>query len=215
MSGPLDTLLQSIGQNLLGIGEAVGNRLLALDEQALQRCAELQGRIVALQLTDIDRTIHFHPGSWGLRISLQTPPREPDAEIRGRVVGLASLALDDDRISSSMQQRIEVSGNAQVAQRFQQLLTELDIDWEEALAQRIGDMAAFRIGQALRKLQALMRQNLETLQLDGSEYLREEARMTPTRPEFEQFRAEVTELRHDAERLERLFNLLAGQLGRS
>lgn len=208
MSEALEQLLRSLEQNLLGIGEAIGNRLLALDEQALERCAELQGHIIALELTDLEKTLYFHPGASGLRIALQAPPRQPDALIRGRVVGLASLAMDEERISSSIRQRIEISGNAQVAQRFQKLLADLDIDWEEYLSRFIGDMAAFRVGQALRGLQALMRKNLQSLRNDGSEYLREEARLTPTRPEFEALRDGVIELRHDAERLERLFRQL-------
>ena len=205
MSHPLQTLLQGLGQNLLGLGEAVGNRLLALDEQALQRCAELQGRIIALELSDLDQTLYFHPGNWGLRLSLQTPPREPDAHIRGRLVGLASLALEQDQVGTSIQHRIEISGDAQIAQRFQKILGELDPDWEEQLSQWVGDIPAFRIGQALRKLQQTARQQLQSLKLDGSEYLREETRMTPTRPEFEQFREQVGELRHDIDRLELMF----------
>ena len=205
MSHPLQPLLQTLGQNLLGLGEAFGNRLLALDEQALQGCAELQGRIIALELSDLGQTLYFHPGSWGLRLSQQTPPREPDALIRGRLVGLTSLALEQDRVGTSIQHRIEISGDAQTAQRFQKILTELDPDWEEQLSQWIGDMPAFRIGQALRKLQQTAQQNLQSLKLDGSEYLREEVRMTPTRPEFEHFREQVGELRHDIDRLELMF----------
>jgi ubiquinone biosynthesis protein UbiJ len=205
---PLQTLARQIGQNLLGLAEAGGNRLLAMDEQALERCAELQGRILALELTDIGQTLYFHPGSWGLRLGLQPPAREPDAVIRGRIVSLGSLAMAPDKLGGSMQERIEITGNAQVAQRFQQILSGLDIDWEEQLSAWIGDIPAFRLGQLLRRLRDGARQQIETLRLDGSEYLREEARMTPTRPEFEAFRQAVTDLRHDAERLERLFQRL-------
>lgn len=208
MSGGLETLVQTIGQNLLGLGEAFGNRLLSMDPQALQRCAEMQGRIIALELTDLGITLYFLPGSWGLRLSLQAPPREPDSIIRGRLIGLGSLALESGTPGNAIQHRIEISGDAQTAQCFQQILTDLDIDWEEQLSQWIGDIPAFRIGQALRKLQATVSGQLRELKLDGSEYLREEARMTPTRPEFEQFRESVSDLRHDVERLELLFERL-------
>jgi ubiquinone biosynthesis protein UbiJ len=209
VSGGLEPLMQTIGQNLLGLGEAFGNRLLAMDPQALERCARLQGRIIALELTDLGITIHFHPGSWGLRLSLQTPAREPDARIRGRLLGLGSLALKSGPPGNAIAEHIEISGDAQTAQGFQQILADIDIDGEEQLAQWIGDIPAFRIGQALRKLQATFRDNLRELRLDGSEYLREEARMTPTRPEFEGFREAVSDLRHDVERLQMLFERLS------
>ncbi len=208
---PVDTppragLLDELAQRLLAVAEIIGNRLLDMDQETLQRCRELQGHIVAIEFTDLERSLYFHPGAWGLRVSLQPPYREVDAVIRGRLAGLASLSRQQDKISTSIQERIEITGNTRVAQKFQGLLTGIDIDWEEQLAQYTGDIAAFRIGQGLRKTRQWLEDSFDSLALSGREYLQEEAHHLPTKPEFEAFSEAVTELRDDVERLEALIN---------
>ena len=193
---------------LIGLLEIGGNRLLGLDNNALQHCSELQGRIVAIHLTDLDKTIYFHPGSWGMRLSLQHPNREADATISGRLSSLLRMGLQEDKITTSIQEQIEISGNAGVAQKFQKILSELDIDWEELLSKYVGDIAAFRIAQGIEKTRNWVAKSAQSLALTGREYLQEEAHQMPTQPEFETLRKDVTNLRHDVERVEALINKL-------
>lgn len=197
-------MIHELATPLLGLMEIGGNKLLGMDENAIKHCAELQGHIVAIELIDIDKTLYFHPGTWGMRLSMQTPNREADAVIRGRLISLVNLSKQQDKISTSIQERIEITGNAGVAQKFQKILTEVDIDWEEQLSKYIGDIAAFRIGQGLRKTRQWVNENLQSVALSGREYLQEEAHHLPTKPEFEVFKQDVTNLRHDVERIEAL-----------
>ena len=57
----------------------------------------------------------------------------------------------DDALPRGMQ----ISGDAETAQVFSRLLKNADLDWEELLAQRIGDVAAQQIGNAVRGFAAL------------------------------------------------------------
>ena len=72
-------MIEQLGNTLLGFAEMGGNRLLGMDPQVLQHCNELQGNIIAIELTDIQKTIYCHPGSWGMRLSLQKPGKEVDS----------------------------------------------------------------------------------------------------------------------------------------
>ena len=141
-----------------------------------------------------------------MRLSLQQPEKEVDATIKGRVMGLLSLSLKEDKLSTSIQERDEIIGNAKVAQKFQLLLTELDIDWADQLSKVTGDVVAFRIEQGARKTHSWITQSLNSLALSGREYMQEEARALPTQVEFERFKQTVTDTRHDVERLEALIN---------
>ncbi len=199
-------MINAIAQQLLGLTEIGGNQLLGMDPNALKRCSELQGNIIAIELTDLEKTLYCHPGSWGLRLSLQTPGREIDATIRGRLVGLINLSVQEQKASTSIQERIEISGNPKVAQQFQKLLSELDIDWEEKLSQFTGDIMAYRIGQGIQKTQQWLKNSLHSVALSSREYLQEESHQLPTQPEFEAFKYAVTDLRHDVDRLEALLN---------
>jgi ubiquinone biosynthesis protein UbiJ len=202
----IDSLFRELLTPLLGVAEVGANRLLAMDAGAMQHCAELQGRIIAVELSDLERSLYFHPGASGIRLSLQAPPREPDAHIRGRLSGLINLSAQQDKVLTSIQERIEISGDARVAQKFQKILSELDIDWEEQLSAMVGDVAAFRIAQAIRQLQQQTRNAFDSLTRSGREYLQEETRQLPTQVEFEAFSRSVSGLRNDVERLEALLN---------
>ena len=151
-------MIEQLGNHLLGLAEIGGNRLLGMDPDVLQHCAELQGNIIAIHLIDLDKTIYCHPGSWGMRLSLQKPGKEVDATIRGRLAGLVNLSLQSEKMSAAMQERIEIIGNPSVAQKFQKILTELNIDWEEELSKYTGDILAFRIGQGIRKTHQTMKE---------------------------------------------------------
>lgn len=196
-------------QPLLGLVEIGSNRLLDLDPGSAARCSALNGSIIGIELTDLSLSIYCHPGNNGLRISLQTPGREPDAWIRGRLIALASLSMNEDKVSTSIQERIEISGNARVAQKFQKLLQELNIDWEEQLSRLTGDVMAFRISQLSQTLREQGKSVFESLTQSTSEYLQHESRALPSYPEYEGFRESVTQLHHDVERLEAKIALLS------
>lgn len=196
------TLFDSIQATLVAAAEIGANRLLALDEDALQRCAELQGYSIAIDITDLDFQLYCHPGSWGLRLGREAPAREVDATISGRLMALVDLAVQDDKLSASIRERVSFHGNVALAQKLQRILAGLDLDWEEALAQRSGDVFAFQAHQRARQLGGWLRGSARSVLQTSSEYLREEARLSPTQIEFEQFQARLTALKHDVARAE-------------
>jgi ubiquinone biosynthesis protein UbiJ len=203
------TFLDSIQNSLLVAAEIGGNRLLEFDEIALKGCHEMQGYCIAIDITDIDFQLYCHPGDWGIRLSRNPPARDVDATISGRLMALVNLASLDDKVSTSIQERVSFQGNIALAQKLQKILAGLDIDWEEALAQRTGDVLAFQIHQRTRNLGTWLRQSAESLLQTSSEYLREEAGLSPTEVEFEVFQSRLTELKHDVARTEaRLQQLL-------
>ncbi len=203
------TLFDSMQNSLLIAAEIGGNRLLAYDEIALRGCLEMQGCCIAIDITDLDFQLYCHPGDWGIRLSRDPPAREVDATISGRLMALVNLASVDDKVSTSIRERVSFNGNVALAQKMQQLLTSLDIDWEEALAERTGDGLAFQVHQRARNLGKWLRQSADSLLQTSSEYLREEVRLSPTEVEFEVFQSRLTELKHDVARTEiRLQHLL-------
>ena len=189
-------LADSIQSGLLAAAEIGSNHLLALDDQVMNACSELQGRCIAIEVSDLGFTLYCHPGNWGIRLSRNPPAREVDACISGRVMALINLATLEDKISTSMQERVSFQGDVALAQKLQKIIGSLDIDWEEALSRHTGDLLAHQIHLRVRKAATLLQQTADSLLQNSSDYLREEARLTPTRVEFDRFAAEATELKH-------------------
>ena len=206
-------LFESIQNSLLTAAEIGSNRLLALDPGTLQGCAELQGHCIAIDITDLDIQLYCHPGNWGLRLSRKPPAREVDATISGRLMALANLAAETDKLSTSIRERVSFNGNVALAQKAQALLAGLDIDWEEALAQKSGDVLAFQIHQRARKFGQWLQARAESVLQTSSEYLREEARLSPTQVEFDQFQSRLTTLKNDVARSEARLQRLLDKAG--
>ena len=207
---PRAALLESIRNSLLAAAEIGGNRLLAFDETALAGCRELQGHCVAIEITDLEFRLYCHPGDWGIRLSGTPPARAADATISGRLMALVNLASQQDKMSTSMQERVRFDGDVKLAQRLQHILAGLDIDWEEMLASYTGDVVAVQLQQRAKSFSEWLKLSADSLLQTTSEYLNEETRATPTLAEFEQFQSRVTALRNDVARAEaRLERLLA------
>jgi ubiquinone biosynthesis protein UbiJ len=199
----------AIQDKLLAATEIGGNHLLTYDEEALAGCRELRGRCIEIHVTDLDLRLYCHPGDWGIRLSRYAPARAVDASIHGLLMALIDLALEDDKVSTSMQGQVGFHGEVALAQKLQRILVGLDIDWEEALSQYTGDVLAFQVHRGLRQVGEQLRKGVDSLLQTSSEYLREEARLSPAAAEFENFQAGVSSLRNDVARTEaRLERLL-------
>ena len=209
------TLFDSLQTSMLALAEIGGNHLLTLDQSTLESCAEMQGHCIAIDITDLDLQLYCHPGSWGLRLSRNPPTREVDATISGRLMALVNLASEQDKLSTSIRERVSFHGNVALAQKVQALFAGLDIDWEEALAQRTGDVLAFQIHQRARKFGQWLHTSADSILQTNSEYLREEARLCPTQVEFNQFRSRVTSIKHDVARAEARLQRLIDSKNRS
>lgn len=202
----------AIQDTVLGLAEIGSNQLLHFDEDVLVYCEKLSGCCVAIHISDLEKTLYCHPNASGLRFSLESPSKEVDATISGRVMALVNLSLQNDKIATSIKERVEISGNAQVAQQFQKIITELDIDWEEQISKLTGDVAAVRITRTIKSVHQWFKNTLESSILDIRDYAQHEQQLTPTAYEMEDFSAQVTTLRNDVDRFEAKLKLLEQRL---
>ncbi|VAW79275.1 hypothetical protein MNBD_GAMMA14-659 [hydrothermal vent metagenome] len=179
--------------------ESAFDLYLRQDPDALQRCAALQDKVIAVNLTGTDFTLYFLPDAEGIKV-LTCYEGEPDTLLRGTPAGFARLALEA-REDALFHGAVEISGDTEIGQQFQDLLTGVDWDWEEQLSKITGDMVAHQVGKLARRGQKWLGETSETLQQDVTEYLQEEAQLLPTRVEIKTFLDDVDQLRADTDRL--------------
>lgn len=191
---------------LLAVAEDAGNRLLRLDAYTLTRLGDLQGKVLALEIREPAVTVFVLPSEAGLRLRTQHHAA-PDARVRGSLPALLTL-VRTGRTGPERDDGVEIAGDLELAQRFQRVLREIDIDWEEQLASAVGDIAAHRIGNAVRAARGWLRAASDSLGRDAAEYLQEERRALPHPHEVAQFLRDVDVLRADVDRLEQRLRLL-------
>lgn len=178
------------------------NRYLADDEVALSSLGDLSGRVIALHLREFDLEFFMHPHGGGIQImgDCEDPP---DARIVASGPALARALLQpDSQQELTLSGGIEIDGNAELVQDFMAILRHTDFDPEEWLAQRIGDVAAYRTGQFVRGLLDFGRSSLDSLMQGGTRYLREESGELVEREEARQWMDAVDELRSAVDRIE-------------
>ena len=187
---------------LTSLLEEVVNRALRLDPATLARLGELEGKVIRLRTTgDHPFDIIVLPDESGLKLSTQHD-LDPDVTLTGDIPVICRFALRriiPDVVAAG---EVQISGDIDLGQRFQRLLEQADIDWEEQAAHVVGDVPAHQLGNALRDLGGWSRQTLNTLKQDLGEYLQEESRLLPVRSRAGAFRRSVETLQRDLENLE-------------
>jgi ubiquinone biosynthesis protein UbiJ len=176
------------------------NRYLSLDPETLSRLAGMTGKLIAVELRGVGITLYMAPHSGGIQL-LREFDGSADAVISGTPLALARVGIGDER-SLLFAGEVEIHGDVTLGQRFESVLRELDIDWEEQLSHLVGDAAAHQVGNLVRDALQWGAKSVDTFGRDLTEYLQEESRQLPQRDEVNKFLAAVDVLRNDVERLD-------------
>lgn len=197
---------------LEGLEQAI-NRLLDMDPAARTALARLHGRTVRVDLSGTGVQLNFVPGHDGHLQLLGSIEREPDATLVGSPFDLLRASDKSQGTAQLFGGQVRIEGDIRIGQHFSQALADLDIDWEEQLAQLAGDIPAHEAGRAVRMLLNEARRIRTSTGDSLSEYLTEEARLLPHRFEVEDLLADIDTLRDDVDRLEARIALLERPTG--
>ena len=193
--------------SLLSLVERALNTFLKLDGEALSRESQLAGKVVALHIKVLDITLYFDIASDDIQV-LGEYGDTPDATISGSIAGLVRLSQSEDSASAMLESDVEIHGDMRIAEAFSRLLSDASIDWEEILSKWVGDPAAHQTGKAVRLSNGWIKDSVESMKANTSEYLSEEARIVAAEAEVEMFMEEVDDLRFAVERLDARLKLL-------
>lgn len=185
---------------LLEMAESVANQYLSLDPEISAQLGDLEGRCIAIDVTVPPLKIYCFPRAGGLMLKAVCDV-EPDCSISGSLMGILKMVRSDNPAEILSSGEVKITGDSRLAQNFSDILSRMDIDWEELLSRLTGDFVAHRIGQTVRQGQRWLNETMRALQQDTTEYLQEESGILPTRIEIEKFIRDVDVLRDDAERL--------------
>lgn len=138
-----------------------------------------------------------------LFLHLEDPPRvrtapvsAPTVWLRAPPTGWLQLAQGSTTVPT-----LRIEGNTELAAKLHRLITGLDLDWEEALAQRLGDIPAHFLAQRWRASLHGAEQLGQTLVANLREYLQEEAQQLPPRALLDDWLDEVDRTVMDTDRL--------------
>jgi ubiquinone biosynthesis protein UbiJ len=185
---------------LTAVLQTAVNQFIALDQNAKSQFQELAGKVMAIEFTDLPFKLYFIPTRDEVQVFSQYDGAI-DTRLRGssiQVLAMGASARPGDKL---FKREVRIDGDTELGQRFQDILRNMDIDWEERFSLFMGDVAAHKLGNVARGLFQWGRQGLASLQDNISEYIHYESNSLPTRFEVNTFIGEVDNLRDDIERL--------------
>ena len=191
--------------NLLAAAlERLFTGLMALDPPLKDELAPLEGRVIGLHLESAadtpPMTFYLQPGPWGIRVT-DRHEGKPDVTISGTPSALARMGLGE-KGEGLFTGDVTISGNTNVAQRFQTALQRMDPDFEALLARATGDVVAHQAVVLARGLWSWGRRAAADIPQDLGDTLAEEWRILVPPAALQAFGADVDRLRDDVDRLE-------------
>ena len=188
------------------------NTWLKLDSETLPRFVTLEGKIIRLHITSLELNLYFLPTSNSIQVLGNYPSVDEggivDTTIHGSPMALIRLTTAENSGETLLKTDVEIDGDMRVAEKFSQILREVDIDWEEQLSKWVGDIIAHQAGQVARNTTGWIKDSVDSMRLNTGEYLSEEAKFTPADAEIHHYLDQVDDVRMGVDRLQARIALL-------
>ncbi len=171
------------------------------DPLTAKRLGALEGRTILISMREPTLTLFIQPSPSGIRLT-QDYSGVADCTLSAPAALLARLALSSNRQSLLQSAELELSGDTQVLVELQNIIGDLQLDGEAALARWLGPVAAHAIGNCARSGRNWLGSAQGSLQQSISDYLTEEGRQLVGGAEADAAAAHIHELRLQLDRLE-------------
>ncbi len=198
--------LNPVRARLGALLEVVLNQAVRIDPDLSSDLKTLEGRSLALT---------WSAPQWSLRLSvdngaLKVGPNRgtSDVALATTLSGLIGL-LRPSAKGSLPAGRVNISGDAELLRRLEQIAKRFAPDWDAAFAHHLGPTLGPQIGRALAEGLRVAQSGARSLAETAAEYVREESRDVATREELDGFANDVDHLRDGVERLDAKLNRIA------
>ncbi len=180
--------------------EAAVNRALNLAPEGKAQLATLNGKTFALRCSAPEFEVFLQPTLQGIRL-MGVYDGEITTSVRGEASDFTELATSTDPTATLINGNLELDGDSGALIELQQILGNLDVDWEAPLVNTLGDVIGHQLAETIRAAFSWGKQASNSLARQINEFIHEEARLSPPRLELEDYYRDVQDLVLQVERL--------------
>jgi len=198
--------------------QTVINRALEYDPVARGRLTTLVGKTLMLETREPSLTLALiiDGDEQQARVLVDfSRPDEVHARVSGRASDLFVVLRAQDRTQAMMAHHIDIQGDTRTFFTLQDILSDLDIDWEMALGDRLGDLPAHVLADGLRFVGGMARAQSRSVDRTLRNFLREESGWLVPSSLWRQHAEQVHATRLATDRLAARVARLKQRLGRS
>ena len=157
--------------------ELLLNRGIRSSTTAAQLCEQLDGRELAIRLEDTGIGLRIGVIDGRLRVT-ERAGEDADAVMTGGPLSLQRL-LGSNPEAAIRDGSVKISGDAEIAAGFRELIKFAQPDVEEELSRLVGDSIAHQLGRMARDLGSWAKRARHSLARSSAEYFQEESRDLP------------------------------------
>ena len=187
--------------------EKMINAALVYDPSTRRQLTALQGKILLVESSTPSLRIAVEVGISGVLLHNDWQ-NSTDVHISGSLISILDMGINAGEMRSFSGTGVNVTGNLELLRQLNQTMAGLDIDWEAALAELVGDVPAHIFSDAARKTANVRADTLQRAKSAIVEVSQEELRLSPSKNEFDEFVLLVRHLAMDTERLSARVNRL-------
>lgn len=177
----------------LASAETIINTALRYDPATRLKLARLSGKILAVNITaPVAINLFVMPLDEEIEL-MANWDGEVDTQLSGSLMALVQLSTTE--IHNLKYSGVTAMGDLTLLADLQQLLKNLDIDWEDMLSQFTGDIIGHQTAQIIRAKFGWAKDRAQTAARLGKEFLTEEYQALVSKPELDDFHQQVDELR--------------------
>jgi ubiquinone biosynthesis protein UbiJ len=180
--------------------ETAINTALKYDPATLRDLSEIEGQVLVIDCNMPDLRIAIEAQQQQIIVHTDWDG-EAAVTLEGSMIAMAKMAANASDTSSFAGSGVQLSGNLETLHKLHKILSQLNIDWDGALADLVGDVPAHIIGSAVRKSKQIHKQTLQRATSALSEVAQEELEIIPSQNAFAQFKQEVRQMASDTDRL--------------
>ncbi|PFG45601.1 ubiquinone biosynthesis protein UbiJ [Vibrio sp. ES.051] len=200
---PFESLITAVIETSL-------NTLIKDDPALGRRLARLKGQVIQVHLKELNKTLTF---IFSQQIDvLGHYEGQPDCYLSLNVSVLPELRDQANITRLIKQDKLELEGDIQLAQKFSQLMVDCKPDVEEWLSRVIGDVAAHTFVQGSKDIGSFFAFQADKHQRHLAQVVTEEWKLAPGPLEVAYFCDQVDEVRSQASRVEARLTALLSQL---
>ena len=193
MSSFEDILFEALNRGIKSV--------LSVDPDSAASLEALAGKVFCIELTFPKVTLYLLVEPDGFSVA-PISEQQADVTLEGSIFAFARMSGKGAASRALADGQVRMQGDAEAGQALQKILARFDFDWEELIAQKIGDTPARKVGNALRASFEWATNSVELSRQNAADYLTEERRLIVSKVAMERLAEEVNQLRADTDRLE-------------
>lgn len=176
-------------QVLCSAVEKIINKALRLNINDNHALIALEQKTLAVKLSELGFPLCFSINNGTILVTKLLD--RANCTITTSIQTLKTLQQEQQLTELIKQDKLDIVGEINVAQKFSQLAENLEIDWQSELAKHIGDVATHKLTQLGKSLLNKASFAAEQIQTDASEYLIHEKKLLVTNSQIQTFNQHV------------------------